>query len=450
MTAHPLESRRVPVGWVSVTVGELVRLEYGKGLPSRDRRKGAVPVFSAAGHTGWHDEPLVFEPSVVLTRKGVGIGDVFYADTASWVIDTAFYARVSSELNARWLRYALLAANLGRLDQSTAIPSLSRDDVEAVRVLLPPRRAQDAIVTVIEELFEGLDEGVRAFSRALDGAAAFRASARASACSGELTYRADRQWNHDGPVPIPAHWRWVPLGSLAADEPRSFTDGPFGSNLKSEHYTEAGPRVIRLQNIGDGAFFDAEAHIDEDRFVALQAHEARAGDVVIASLGEVLPRACLVPDWLGPAIVKADCPRLRPRADVSPNYLVHALNSQPVRAQAAGVIHGLGRPRLNLKELKSLLIPLPPLAEQHAIAEALAEELRAADAVARMLAGRLKEADALKRSIIASAVRGEIGGGESADDAAALLERMQAELNAQQPLKRRRVANKTRAVRAEE
>ena len=36
----------------------------------------------------------------------------------------------------------------------------------------------------------------------------------------------------------------------------SFTGGPFGSNLKSEDYTELGIRIIQLQNIGDGAFLN--------------------------------------------------------------------------------------------------------------------------------------------------------------------------------------------------
>jgi type I restriction enzyme S subunit len=46
------------------------------------------------------------------------------------------------------------------------------------------------------------------------------------------------------------------------------TDGPFGSNLKSSHYVDEGPRVIRLQNIGFGEFVDEEAHISRDHALA--------------------------------------------------------------------------------------------------------------------------------------------------------------------------------------
>jgi len=79
---------------------------------------------------------------------------------------------------------------------------------------------------------------------------------------------------------LPHGWAWVEVEDLAANEPSAFTDGPFGSNLKTSHYTEHGPRVIRLQNIGDGMFVDERAHISEEHFQRLRRHEARANDVV--------------------------------------------------------------------------------------------------------------------------------------------------------------------------
>src|ERR1017187_7187234 len=53
---------------------------------------------------------------------------------------------------------------------------------------------------------------------------------------------------------LPAGWNLMSIGEPAAKEPNSITDGPFGSKLKTAHYTQSGPRVIRLTNIGDGEF----------------------------------------------------------------------------------------------------------------------------------------------------------------------------------------------------
>jgi type I restriction enzyme S subunit len=188
-------------------------------------------------------------------------------------------------------------------------------------------------------------------------------------------------------------WQVVPLGELAADERNSITDGPFGSKLKTEHYTAAGPRVIRLKNIGDGEFVDAKAHISEIHFATLQKHRVFPGDVVIAALGENPPRSCLVPESLGPAMVKADCIRFRAGSRILPKFINYVLNAPDLRRQAKGIIHGVGRPRLNLGEIKALPIPVPPLPEQRRIVAEIEKQftrLEAGVAALRRVQANLK------------------------------------------------------------
>jgi type I restriction enzyme S subunit len=170
---------------------------------------------------------------------------------------------------------------------------------------------------------------------------------------------------------LPPGWKWARLDDLAEPVRGALTDGPFGSNLKTEHYTESGPRVLRLQNVGDGVFHDAFAHISQERYDNLTKHHARAGDVLIAALGEELPRACLLPEGIGSALVKADVFRLRTRPDVNARFVVAMLNSPQVRAVAASQISGVGRPRLNLAKTRLLRVPLPPRDEQDRIVAAI-------------------------------------------------------------------------------
>jgi hypothetical protein len=148
---------------------------------------------------------------------------------------------------------------------------------------------------------------------------------------------------------LPTGWALATVGDIA-----DLTDGPFGSNLKTAHYTDAGPRVIRLQNIGLGSFRDERAHIAPEHFERLVKHAVRPLDIVAASLGEHAPRACLVPPWLGPAIVKADCIRVRARDGIEPAFLMWLLNSPATRSQAATSIKGVGRPRLGLGGMRQL------------------------------------------------------------------------------------------------
>ena len=228
---------------------------------------------------------------------------------------------------------------------------------------------------------------------------------------------------------LPEGWVWATVAQLAANVPNSITDGPFGSNLKTAHYTEHGPRVIRLQNIGDGIFIDEQAHISEAHFSRLQKHKIEFGDIVIAAFGERPPRACIIPMSVGPAIVKADCIRLLPDPMMAlSHYLINALNAEPTRHRTIGVVHGIGRPRLNLGEIKAITLPIPPLTEQHRIVAEVERRLSVVEELGTIITSNLKRADRLRQSILKRAFTGKLVPQDSADEpGATLLERIREE-----------------------
>jgi type I restriction enzyme S subunit len=203
---------------------------------------------------------------------------------------------------------------------------------------------------------------------------------------------------------LPTGWTWATLEELLAVEDRAITDGPFGSKLASRHYTTSGARVIRLQNIGDCIFNDEHAYISLDYFEELRAHEACAGDLVIASLGDELPRACLIPELGEPAIVKADCIRARIHPEVDTKWVLYVLAAPQTRQYAASRIRGIGRPRLGLGEMRRLPVPLPPLTEQRRIVATLEEHLSRVDAGNEYLNQASKQESQLRIAIYTAAV----------------------------------------------
>jgi len=295
-------------------------------------------------------------------------------------------------------------------------------------------------VAEIEKQFTRLDAGAASLTRVQSALKRYRASVLKAACEGRLvpteaelarkenrSYETGEQllqrilnerlekWNGKGKYkeptglnlnglpPPPEGWTWATVDQLAAPEPNSITDGPFGSNLKTEHYRNTGPRVIRLQNIGHGTFVDEEAHISQAHFATLQKHRVFAGDLVIAALGDTPPRSCLVPESVGAAIVKADCIRFKAHAEVIPKYVNLALNSDPVRKRTKNIIHGVGRPRLNLSEIKSIVLPLPPTVEQIRIVKEVEERLSVIEELEAVTSTELQRAKRLRQSILQQA-----------------------------------------------
>lgn len=242
---------------------------------------------------------------------------------------------------------------------------ISRKNLSRLALRLPDRAQQNFLVDAVDRLLEQVEAGGRQVAQCRDAEAAFSTTLRRAALDGTLLpgLKADM-------------WKEIALADAAVDEPRAFTDGPFGSNLKREHYVSEGPRVLSLRNVGDGVFVDAYAHISPEHFAALRdTHEVQGGDVLVGALGDLLPRACVVPDGVGPAVNKSDCPRIRVGPEVDPQYLALAINAPQTRAQGEAMVHGVGRQRLNLRELKKLRIPLPDLVDQEAIVAAYRDKM---------------------------------------------------------------------------
>jgi type I restriction enzyme S subunit len=237
-----------------------------------------------------------------------------------------------------------------------------------IPVLVPPPAEQAAIVRFLNWANGRLERAIRAKRKVI---------ALLNEQKQAIIHRAVTR-GLDGSVPlkpsgipwlgdIPKHWEVVALGRLCTAR----CDGPFGSGLKSMHYTDSGVRVIRLQNIGDGDFRDRdEAFISEKHYATLGDHGVREGDLLVAGLGDrKVPagRACIAPPLLGPAMVKADCFRFRLiRGRTVPTFLSKHLSATATGATAC-LSTGATRLRINLSATAARSVTLPPDEEQHNI-----------------------------------------------------------------------------------
>ena len=149
------------------------------------------------------------------------------------------------------------------------------------------------------------------------------------------------------------------------------SDGPFGSNLKSEHYSETGIRVIRLQNICDRYFLDNDkAYVSLEHYEKIKKYTCRAGEIVIGTLGDPNLRACIIPEYIEYAINKADCVHYIPKPNLLTNmFVVGFLNSPLVLDYALGDAHGNTRQRISSGQIAQMPIIVPPLDLQHRYAD---------------------------------------------------------------------------------
>jgi len=177
----------LPDGWRQERFGDIFKIKYGKAIDKSVRMAIAeYPVVGSAGVMTYTKTPLTTEPTIVIGRKG-NVGSIQIFKEGCYPIDTTYYMSTSSEFDIDFLTYLLTSLELVKLDSSTATPSLRREDLENVLVVVPPINEQYKIVALLEHHLSRLDASVSLAHQMDKQSAALRRSLLQFAFTGQLT-----------------------------------------------------------------------------------------------------------------------------------------------------------------------------------------------------------------------------------------------------------------------
>jgi type I restriction enzyme S subunit len=362
-------------GWEILPLNRKLILKYGKGLPEDQRISGKYPVFGSNGIVGYHNRHLVEGPGIVVGRKGT-VGAVTFAETDFWPIDTTYFVSLRDvSVNLRWLYYKLGTLDLASLNTATGVPGLNRDVAYSLSIAWPDPAEQSKIAAVLSYIDRAISTSDSLIQKLQRTAQGFTQDLLTRGIDEKGNVRTENIHRFkDSPLGrIPDGWNVLPLGSVA----ESLIDGPFGSNLKTEHYvSQPGVRVVRLQNLEIGQYNDDDKAFVSERWASrLRRHKVVSDDVLIAAMGDdnhPIARASLYPTGLPPAINKADCFRLRCRSSVMVNaFAMYSLNAEYCRPEITRLVQGVTRMRINVTNVKQVRLKAPSVGEQVRIVERL-------------------------------------------------------------------------------
>lgn len=273
---------------------------------------------------------------------------------------------------------------------STGIRNLKFDDYKAIKVPIPPLTEQQSIVAILDEAFAAIAKAKANAEQNLKN-------------SKELfeSYLQEVLENGD--------WEEKTLGQLSKNKD-AVVSGPFGSNLKVSDYKTEGIPILRLQNIGKGYFINKSIkYITEQKAEELKYHSFVAGDIALAKLGIPIGKTCIIPENFKSGIITADIVRIRPDLNVvNYKFLENFLNTSLSVSQLTGNISGATRPRVNLSDVRNIIIKLPSLKEQENIVkklDSLSAETKRLEAIYQTKINDLEE---LKKSLLQKAFSGEL------------------------------------------
>ncbi len=437
----------LPKGWKSIKLGDLIELKYGKSLPAKQRSGSGYPVYGSNGEVGLHSESLVSGGGLIVGRKG-SFGEVHLCEGDFSPIDTTYFVDAFPSGTMKYWYYQLKKLPLTKLNRSTAIPGLNRDDAYAQEVLLPPDAEQKRIVEKLDEVLAQVDIIKARLDGIPDLLKRFRQSVLASAVSGKLTeeWRESNEGQNslqeigdiiesrkalvtkrmqvpqehlkDEEYPIPDGWKWVSLDSLSS----KIVDGV---HHKPE-YVDQGVPFMSVKDIRGGKIY-----FDNCKYVSPETHEdihprcnPSKGDLLITKSGTIGRTAIIKTDGVFDLFVSVAL--IKP-ASTTVNMefinfaLMHWVNSIDVSSRVVGT----AIKNLHLRDMRVLAVPFAPLAEQKEIVRLVDQYFAFADTIEAQVKKAQARVDNLTQSILAKAFRGELVAQDPTDEPAdKLLERI--------------------------
>ena len=432
----------LPEGWDSASVGEVLTVNYGRGLKEADRVPGETAVFGCNGVVGRHRAALTCGPTIIIGRKGT-IGAVHFSPRPCWPIDTTYFIDDFRGLDPIYVTYALRSLNLGEHDTSTAIPGLNRDDLYSQRIPLAPLAEQKRIVAKTEELFTQFNAARDRLAKVPLILKRFRQAVLAAACSGRLT----EDWRVKNTAVEPAYELLLrikekrlesaktkkerieiitafqddnlrlPEDELALDGiPDSWIGGRVGAigavcngstpSRKRPEFWNGYISWVSSGEVRNNIITQTNERITNAGYESCSVRLLPKGTVLIAMIGEGKTRGQAATLDIEATINQNIAGVKLEHGLVSPKYLWFWFQMQYEATRERG--SGSGPQALNCQRVRELPLVLPPLAEQHEIVRRVEALFKLADASEKRVAVATKRAKKLTQAILAKASRGEL------------------------------------------
>lgn len=279
--------------------------------------------------------------------------------------------------------------------------------VQTYPIPLPPLSEQQRIVESIEELFAKLDEAKERLQEVADSFAVRKAAILHNAFTGELT----KQWRRENGV---SDESW--------EEKKGedfFEYVTSGSRGWAKYYSDKGSIFIRMGNLNHGTIeldFSDIQYVELPDQVEGQRSKLQKNDILISITADVGMIALVREDM--DAYINQHVALARPKNDLYAEFLAWYFVSDDGLQQMQNKQRGATKIGLGLQDIRSIILKIPTLPEQHEIVR-LIDDLLARERAAQQAAEQaLVSIDLMKKSILARAFRGELGTNKASEASA--------------------------------
>jgi len=247
------------------------------------------------------------------------------------------------------------------------------DEMKMIKLGIPPLAEQTAIASYLDNTTAKIDSAIAQQQKMIDLLKERKQIIINSAVTRGLDKNVKMkdsgvEWIGE----IPEHWEVKPIKHFKSTEKNAFVDGPFGSNLKSEHYIENGDvYVIESGMVTTGKFINKGFKtISLSHFKTIERSECKPGDVIIAKIGAKFGMAAELPNIQKKCVVSGNSLKITLNQKIMLNTLfVYYMGLAKTKNGFIGLYQETAQPALSLGGLNNMNFPVPPIEEQKEIVD---------------------------------------------------------------------------------
>lgn len=415
----------VPENWVWVRLGAIAEIVTG-GTPSKKHPEYYGGNFPFYKPSDLDQGRLTYDASEYLSEEGKNVSRIIPKNSTAvccigsigkcgyLMCEGTTNQQINSaipKINSLCLYYYLCTENfvqdLLSMASATTIAIVNKSKMESCAFPLPPLSEQQRIVERIEELLAKLDEAKERLQEVADSFAVRKAAILHKAFTGELT----KQWRRENGV---SYESW--------EEKKGedfFEYVTSGSRGWAKYYSDKGSIFIRMGNLNHGTIeldFSDIQYVELPDQVEGQRSKLQKNDILISITADVGMIALVREDM--DAYINQHVALARPKNDLYAEFLAWYFVSNDGLQQMQNKQRGATKIGLGLQDIRSIILKIPTLPEQHEIVR-LIDDLLARERAAQQAAEQaLASIDLMKKSILARAFRGELGTNKASEASA--------------------------------
>lgn len=335
--------------WTSTTIGQILTIKHGKDY--KHLPEGDIPVLGTGGKISGVTEALCNWPCVLIGRKGT-INKPQYMDVPFWSVDTLFYSKAKDGQSPKFQYYLFQTIDWLKYNEASGVPSLSAATIENIAVNVPSLDEQKKIAS----FFSTLDERIALEEKKLGCLEKIKKSFIRQLLSEKLRFSPGNGQSYPD-------WENKKISDIATvcggGTPSTAKDTYWGGPIQWLTPTEIDTKYVHksIRTITKLGLDNSSAKLLPQGSLLLTTR---------ATIG-----ACSINNFKGSVCTNQGFQSLICNDKVLPEYMYYVVISGKFQKEMTRLASGSTFLELSSKNLKSIEIKLPSIAEQERIANFL-------------------------------------------------------------------------------